>query len=345
MLIYNGGILNVDSGIAMNEDCCCTPGADPCCYCQVYPATPSNGFSSACHPFKFAFFDVDTTLSSNSMCPGDTITATLTITNNNAGTEVISPYISLAKFGEITGTSFTAGGVLSSSGNLLPCDISNYSVEWASESFASGETKVYSITFTIVTLNRKWPSISDSASITGSFTQVPCSTQTAWSIFYVESTTPCDEVGEPCESCLSLIGYTVDIDPFLVAVALSEVTLVPDQVCNGQEATLTFKILNSTGEVWANDCPPGGEADCSVFLDMFTSGTAITVLSTSPAGTVTTVGNDVFIEWGGQSFAIGEEKTYSMTFRMEGCVSDLGWDCYYGRGYRGSITLDCIPCP
>jgi hypothetical protein len=155
----------------------------------------------------------------------------------------------------------------------------------------------------------------------------------------------CDDE-PPCESCLSLLPFSVDrTDDFYIDVALSEVTMAPDPVCNGQEATLTFKILNLTGDAWPADCDPGNESDCAVVLDMFSSGTALTILSTTPAASISSSGNDRTAQWNNQSFSIGEEKTYSVTFRMEGCVSDLGFDCYYGRGYRGSITLDCIPCP
>lgn len=154
----------------------------------------------------------------------------------------------------------------------------------------------------------------------------------------------CDDT-PPCDSCLSLTDWDVDrADEFYVDIALSEVTLVPDPVCNGQEATLTFKILNLTGEGWPGDCGPGNP-DCSVVLDMFSSGTALTILSTSPAASIGSSGNDRTVEWANQAFSIGEEKTYSVTFRMEGCVEDLGFDCYYGRGYRGTIVLGCIPCP
>lgn len=156
----------------------------------------------------------------------------------------------------------------------------------------------------------------------------------------------CDQGEPPCESCLDLIGYTVDDpDPFYVAIALSEVTLSPDPVCTGQTATLTFKMLNATGENWPADCAPGAEADCAVTLDMFTSGTVLTVTGTTPGATVTNNAGDIRIDWFNQAFTIGEEKTYTVTFVYQNCTADLGLDCYYGRGYRGSITLDCTACP
>ena len=195
MFINEGGILLDTGKIASSSDCCCG-GEDPCCYCHNYPSTPIKNASSSCHPFKYFLFDVDLTLSTYSFCPNDSLTVTLTITNNNAGTEVIDPFIELAKFGKSSSISFSSGGSLSSTSiSELPCDIFTYVVTWPAESFASGETKSYTLTIIPTVLNRKWSLLSSSPLIYGSFMQGACFDSTSWAVYFVDTTPTCDEFG------------------------------------------------------------------------------------------------------------------------------------------------------
>lgn len=158
----------------------------------------------------------------------------------------------------------------------------------------------------------------------------------------LDSSCCCDPV---CESCMTIDEFGYDEDDFLVAIYISNISMVPTYVCNGETATITFSMTNETGDTWVGtDCTPGNESDCAVTFIFFDASGLITDVTASGA-TVTTALGHITVTWDAQSFSIGETKNYSITFNLVSCtVSAISADVYYGRGYPGFGSFQCVPC-
>jgi hypothetical protein len=148
----------------------------------------------------------------------------------------------------------------------------------------------------------------------------------------------------PCDNCLTLDSFGYEEDDFLIAIYLTAASLSPTYVCDGTSGTLSFSITNNTGDAWGT-CPSPEDPDCAVTADFFGTGSVIEVTS-APGGTITSSGSDSFVNWYDEAFSVGQTKTYEINFNMIGCSPGgfLNVDVYYGRGYRGTISMLCIPC-
>lgn len=151
--IYDGKILLAENMIAASENCCC---GDSCCFCTTFDSAQIKFTDTFSHPFWWHFFNIDFVFSSYTLCQGDTFTATLTLTNNNAYQSLtVYPGMVFPYFGILflvstspAHTTFGSAGEIASA-----CETYTYSLGWAATTFNPGDTKVFEAVLTVDAMN------------------------------------------------------------------------------------------------------------------------------------------------------------------------------------------------